>query len=335
MNKRLLLAIFVVFFLLSGNTAYSIPAFPDPLANAVQYGDFYSYSLPLLDYWTDFNGYKSGDLWHVNLAQPKDNPIVVYTNANNVKDNPPGMDDAFDSATGNSVVNFGMDAGNEPSPVLPYDKTGYWDTELGALIDHLNGNELVFFFNNSQHQNIGEDGFPQDHLFGWGQVIIEDVEGVLDDLIFDFINTNTSNNTSLYTHVGPLGPINAYTGYNTPGDYVLSGGDLYLDENTFAVEPFDPNSNQIKLPHNLGFNEAAYALVSPEINDGLIGWKALGYDYMRIDMRLEHLNDGPEQLFILQNPRVPQTPIPEPASIILFGFGLVGLAGVARKKMKK
>jgi len=56
---------------------------------------------------------------------------------------------------------------------------------------------------------------------------------------------------------------------------------------------------------------------------------ALGYDSMQLELRLEELTNGYEQLFI---DATPTNDIPEPTTMILLGSGLLGLFGLKRKK---
>ncbi|MCF8106506.1 MAG: PEP-CTERM sorting domain-containing protein, partial [Desulfohalobiaceae bacterium] len=86
------------------------------------------------------------------------------------------------------------------------------------------------------------------------------------------------------------------------------------------------------LNHNLGANEAAYALFSPELNGGLADWLGQGYDVLSMSIFLDELSNGYEQIF-LQSSTV--QPIPEPTTMLLLGTGLLGLIGFSRRFKKR
>ncbi|MCK4623185.1 MAG: PEP-CTERM sorting domain-containing protein [Desulfuromonadales bacterium] len=116
----------------------------------------------------------------------------------------------------------------------------------------------------------------------------------------------------------------------TPTDYVLSGGQLCLDGAGSLVDCGDVAAVET-INHNLGANQAVYALVSPELNDFIRSWdNSSAYDTLSLDIRLRDLNDGYEQIFIQT-----VTVIPEPSTLLLLGGGLVGLGFWSRRKDRK
>lgn len=326
--------------------------YPDPTLYAIQYGDFYSYSMPILNHiFGDGGGYNSSSDWYIDATKPKYEPVVIYTNANNVDDNIAGMDDAYESVTGNQPQNsfFNTNTTTDPpppavapsdpkDPAFPGDSPDYWDAQLSTMLGYLDGGPLYFHFNNNQ-LNSTADGYSQQNLFAWGQVQIVDLQGVLPTLYFDFADVNTGNNVYNYSNAvqgnnGP-GPLDEYVDPTDPGSYVMSGGYVCLGTAAAGYPIMDCAAGgwDVRLAHNLGFNAVAYTLFSPELSDGLAGWFAGGYDIMRVDMRLRALNNGAEQLFILtQNP---EYVIPEPSTFVLLGAGLLGLGYCARRRSKK
>lgn len=151
-------------------------------------------------------------------------------------------------------------------------------------------------------------------------------------------------------------------------DYVLSGGQICVINQVvvgFGNVPVpvacDTTGASAPINHNLGANEAAYAILFPELNDVIAGLgDGAGYS-LHLDVRLgcqaytginsqgsaltnsiacgtyngwgTSLNNGYEQIFIASTTRTPPNTNPEPGMLALMGVGMIGLAALRRRKV--
>lgn len=357
--------------LASAGLATQASALTLPATGYVQYGDAQSYSLPLLQYFDGCTG-PGCDYYVVSTPGAIDSLVVVGTGAdgNPVETNFDYMDDAYPTpsgASGDIYFSTGTttDPGTGPFQGVDQDpvgdQTNTWDTDIAALNTFLNGEDMIFFFNNNQEKSLGT---AAESLAVWALITVTDAGGTIIGT-YEF-----SNMGGAYLPVSEggggvfNGDVTTYTsdgsaplaGTNTATDYVLSGGNLCLT-NLGALKACDGSTLLVgesiieEFDHNLGANEAAYAIIFPELNDLLAG---LTSGTMHIDWRMgcdpasvgyapeadictgeqwgygRSLNNGYEQLFISTATRVVN--VPEPATVGLLGLGLLGLGLVRRRR---
>mgnify|MGYP000853966229 CR=1 FL=1 len=213
----------------------------------------------------------------------------------------------------------------------------------------------VFFFNNNQ---VNSGASTNQNLAAWAQITIRDSTGAVVG-VYDFTNQGAAfagvadggsgqvfGNVGAYAHTGPLD--SPLAGTNAATDYVLSGGQLCYNRvgGSFSgvVSCSGPHTDVIN--SNLGANQAAYAIVFPELNAQLASLSgAAGYT-MNVNLRLgcdpatvnpdvncvgRSLNNGYEQVFLASTTSTIVN-VPEPSAIALLGIAMFGFFAAARRR---
>ena len=356
----------------------------------VQYGDGLSFSLPIANIQVGDAPNNPGSTFFMpgQPGQVQDFVVnAIGTSGTNVVENFDGMDNAYATPSGVSGSTFfRTETGTYQGTIgiVPNNGANTWDSTLAALQTFLgNNNSLTFFFRNNQTNNLGE---AAQSLAAWAQLSITDSGGNLIDIdpdtagvqnFLDFTNHNSPYNLVSQGGGGVfLGDPNNYTstgagpiaGTAAATDYVLSGGNICIDTDVppgsspIPVPCGDPSADE-DIDHNLGDNQAAYAILFPELNATLANLFAsltpaqlAGYTF-HLDVRLgcdpsldntavvctgqdadpfsfgRNLTNGDELLYIAAanfNPPTIQTP--EPGTAALLGIALLALGGVALRR---
>lgn len=362
---------------LSG-TAWAAPTVDLSTIGWVQYGDAQSYSLPIANYQFGYS-INSGPYTVDSTPGQISSLTVVATGSsgNPVTTNFSGMDNAYATPSGVSgstffTPNATTDQGSLGT--VTNNGTNTWDASLLALKSFLGSDAMTVFFNNNQ---VNSGASSNQNLAAWAQVWVTDALGNTVGSVYDFTNRSqkTSNNAGhfdIVTATGGgtyLGDVTTYTGgglgnpsgsLNGTTDWVLSGGAVCVMQKTGTTDtavpvPCDtvaPTGYTVSAPinHNLGANNAAYAVIFPELNalmtslfstqtdadlakytlhadirmgckDGDAAWMACGVSNTGYG---DALNNGYEQIFIGTSVNGSTVTVPEPGTIALVALGLIG-----------
>lgn len=322
-TKQLLLAALISCGIFGASSAQAL-YLPDPSTNAYQYGDFHSYSLPILAYQYDQingGGVGPGNPYYI-ASTPGQIPKTIVVATKSEETNFSGMDNAYKTPNGSSATSFSTGTTADPGQLgeVPGDQSTTWDSSIAAFKSFLNGTNPIFLFNNNE-----TDG-AQD-LLAWARLSLRSSTGAAATINYDFTNILLSTPPDPAVYGGkPGGDVASYTSTGADpvaADYVLSGGEVTL--------PLGPGGTMETFDHNLGANQAAYAITSPELNEFLDEWNTNSpYDVLSIDLRLDGIDNGYEQLFIVPGD---YTPVPEPGTMMLLGMGMLGLAVYGKRRL--
>jgi len=323
--KRFIIVAVAAMFLFGAPTVSKAVVLPPGDQYALTYGDFYSYSLPVLAYVYDQaygGGTGPGNPYYIDSSPGQiGDYIVIATGTNNAGavTNFAGMDDAYATPNNSpSGTTFSTAATADPDPTFANDQADTWDSTIQAFIDYLGvGKTPQFFFNNN------DTGSAQD-LRVYGTITLWSSTGGGDDIVFELIST-PGDGSGVFG-----GDPYAYSFGDTPltdDAYVLSGGQTCLDGSNQPVDCSDASA-VATFNHNLGANQAAYVVVAPELDDFILAWDSQSaYDMLSIDLRLMDIDNGYEQAFVLSQlgRTVTHFPVPEPSTWMLLGIGLLML----------
>lgn len=335
----------------------------------VQYGDGQSYSLPsaVID---KCGGTQAGCQYYVQSSPGQIDQLAVLgtgANGNPVVTNFNGMDNAYETPNSSGTIFWRPNVSTYQGTTGTVNSNGAntWDASLASLKAFLGGNQLVTFFNNNQ---TSSGGSSTQSLAAWAQISVTDAAGAVIG-VYDF--TNNGEKYDLFTQGGGgtfMGDVTSYTsagignplaGTNAATDYVLSGGAICRTAGGVPVPCGSPGA-LAPVNHNLGANEAAYAILFPELNAQLTGLfgslsdAVLAQYTLHVDVRLgcdpsitnvdgictgngttipygRSLNNGFEQLFLGTAAVTPTTNVPEPGTLALVGVAIFGIAAARRR----
>lgn len=162
------------------------------------------------------------------------------------------------------------------------------------------------------------------HGMGAVTIMLEEIAGYENRTDFGWYNADTYD----YGDIGSFGQI--FDGPVSPGD-VLATASISFDSPTnfgFYIDPNGIAGNRMFTEHNRNTHQD-YQVTVWQINgsptDYILGWEDL-------DLYGGACGDRDYQDMIV---RLTISPVPEPATMLLLGTGLLGIAGVGRKKLFK
>jgi hypothetical protein len=306
-----------------------------PNVTCLVFGDFNVYSLPLLNLQAghgDTPGPGDPYYYKSTYGEIKNFTIIGINNGQSTTTgNPPAfIDGSENTPSPNNTTNqtFTTFSSADPAggPAIG-DRTASWDASVSTmqqLIGNTPGAPLVIFF--AFNETGTGTGLLTTDLLVWLRATLYDYDAqgnVLDSQSFYL----TGDGTQVVPDVSNLPPT---TGPYGPWVYVHAG--ICVSGTTFTG--FPDSSGQcavgtVRNQNSLGQNAAAFAVTSPSLDAALYGgtWDVLSFEW-----QMAYINGGGETAWI--QPNAVQR-VPEPATIALLGFALLGMATVVRRRSRR
>lgn len=225
------------------------------------------------------------------------------------------VDDRFLTPTGNQSATYQMGSfGAETGGKFLGDQTNRWDISLGLLQTYLNGNDLVFLFDNNQANSPSASV-----IFLWGQARIVDSSGAtVNNLCFE-LSFNAGGCTDAGANPSPSLPeyIAAVTNFCVDkvdgSSYNIGGANNDADCPVSAAHP----EGGYQVNNNVSTSVAEFAAFNQALHDAATDTNNQQY-FLSLDIKYFNNNGGAEQLWICSDCNIDaQVEIPEPASLPL------------------